>query len=194
MYLNSKEIFELIASALARENVDLTDLQIPSEHLELYEKYGKLRKLPALKEKEKPVQPELERHKEVKITVEELMAQADYIGCYLGVHPARVLYGRSTTIASVTEGESVDTAGQVTSIKVITTKKHQDMAFVTINDGTSSAELVIFSKTYKNLLDRDLIPNIGDIMRVSGRVEQIEPVIKIVADNLILHRRKDDNM
>lgn len=193
-YLNIKETFELIASALARENVDPMDLGISTELIDLYTKYGSLRKLPALKEKEEPVKPELTRSREVYISVEELMEQAEYIGCFLGEHPARIIFPHSLPIARLIE-EWQETSGQVTSLKIIKTRKTgEEMAFLQLNDGTASAEVVVFAKIYAKLVSKNSFPVIGDIVQISGHVENIEPVIKMKADNLILHRRNNGNM
>ena len=186
-YADLKECFELVATAIA------DNTYIDQQLLDLYNRYGKLRKLPALKEKEKPVQPVLNRTKKVVVTVEELMQQADYIGCYLGTHPAKVIFPRTTALSSLTEEEREEVAGQVVSIKTVRTKKGDEMAFLQFNDGTASAEVVIFPKTYAKLTTKKAFPEIGDIIMISGKVEAIEPVIKIVAENLILHRRKNDN-
>jgi DNA polymerase-3 subunit alpha len=187
-YADLKECFELVAAAIA------SDTYVDQQLLDLYNRYGKLRKLPALKEKEKPIQPVLTRTKEVKVTVEELMQQADYIGCYLSVHPARVLYPNSTPISAVEEDSRGDIAGQVTAIKVITTKRKQEMAFIEVNDGTSSAEVTVFPNMYAELVDNGSVPTVSDIIRIKGRVEKIDPVIKIKAENIKLHRRNNGNM
>jgi DNA polymerase III alpha subunit len=182
--LNIKEAFELAAT---------TD-SCPEVLQSLYAKFGNLRKLPALKEKERPIQPTITRAREVTISVEELMEQAEYIGCYLGTHPAKVIFPRATAIAALTEGERDETAGQIISTKVVRTKKGDEMAFLQFNDGTASAEVTVFPRTYAKLTSKKSFPEIGDIVMISGKVEAIEPVIKLVADNLILHRRKDGAM
>ena len=187
-YADLKECFELVAAAIE------ADTYIDQQLLDLYDKYGKLRKLPALKEKEKPIQPVLTRTKEVTVSVEELMQQADFIGCYLSIHPARVIYPNSTPISAVEEDSRGDIAGQVTAIKVITTKRKQEMAFVEVNDGTSSAEVTVFPNMYAELVNSGTVPSVSDIIRIRGMVEKTDPVIKIKAENIKLHRRNNGNM
>ena len=191
---NIKETFSVIAECLAEESTsEPEDLGISEQAVALYRKYGTLRKMPALREQQEPVKPELTRSKTVSISVEELMQQADYIGCYLGTHPAKVIFPHVAAISSLEEGSYEDFAGQVVSQRILKTRSGTMMGFMSVNDGTATAEITVFNKQYNRLIANKSWPTEGDIVKISGKVEHDEPVIKIILDNLTLHRRKIDN-
>lgn len=191
LYLNIKETFELISTALSRENVDPSDLSIPSELIELYTKCGNARKLPALREKQKPEAPVLSRNRTLTVSVNELMDQANYIGCYLGLHPVRVVFPSAASLASIEEDEFVEVAGQVVMFKEILTRRGELMAVAQISDGTATAELLLFPQLYKRF--KTSLPMVNDLLWISGRVEEIEPVIKLIPNKMKVHRREIEN-
>lgn len=193
VFLNLKEYFDAISQALATENCEIDNLAFPHFIKDLYSKYGNLKKLPKLKEKPELTLPVLNRSHEITINVEQLMEQAEYIGCYLGTHPARVVFPQSTPIALLEEGERQECAGQIVSIKVIKTKKTQEeMAFIQFNDGTASAEVVLFPRVFARLASKNSIPSQGDLVSITGDVKEVEPTIKLVGNSLTLHRRQND--
>lgn len=145
---------------------------LSGEELQEYNEALDLRKKPELKLKDKPVRPELTRTRSVKISVAELMEQADFIGCYLHEHPAPVIYPDTTRVADAQQGDYLGMAGQVTNWKQIKTRKGDDMAFAQIGDGTGLAELVIFPYVYKRLKASGRLPEAGDIVRIRCEVEQ----------------------
>lgn len=187
---NIKDTFSVIAQCYSQEgSSEPEELGISEKAIALYKQYGRLRKMPALREQEEPIRPELTRSKQVSISVEELMRQSDYIGCYLGTHPAKVIFPYVSSIASLTEGAYEEFAGQVVSIRISKTKKGTTMGFLQVNDGTATAEVTIFDRQYTKLIANSAWPQEGDIVKIAGKIEQDEPVIKIIADNLTLHRR-----
>ena len=72
--------------------------------------------------------PTLERKNKVGITLDQLIEQAEYIGCFIGQHPAHILFPDTQQISSCELAEWVLTAGRVNAIKQIKTKKGADMA------------------------------------------------------------------
>jgi DNA-directed DNA polymerase III PolC len=144
---------------------------LSDEDLEEYNETLWLRKKPELKLKDKPVQPELTRTRSVKISVAELMEQADMIGCYLHQHPAPVIYPDTTRVAMAEEGAYLQMAGQITNWKQIKTRKGDDMAFAEMGDGTGLVELVIFPHVYRSLKARGRLPEVGDIVYIRCEVE-----------------------
>lgn len=153
--------------------LDAADL-LSAEDLQEYNESLDLRKKPELKLKEQPIRPELSRTRSVKISVSELMEQADYIGCYLHEHPAPVIYPDTTRVADAQQGDYLGMAGQITSWKQIKTKRGDDMAFAQMGDGTGLAELVIFPYVYSTLKAKGRLPEAGDIIRISCEVETAE--------------------
>lgn len=162
---------------------------LTSKELEEYNESIWLRKKPELKEKDQPVRPELERVKNVKITVAQLMEQSDAIGCYLHQHPAPIIYPDTTRIANAEEGAYLGIAGQITNLKAIKTKKGDDMCFAEIGDGTGLAEVVIFPREYKKLKLNGSLPIVGDIVRISCEVESSsDSGCKVRANDIEIYR------
>jgi DNA polymerase III alpha subunit len=144
-----------------------------------------LRKKPELKLKEEPKRPELTRTKQVKITVQQLMEQADYIGCYLEKHPAPVLYPDTTRINTAEEGDYLGMAGQITSYKEITTRRGQQMAFLEMGDGTGIAELILFPRQWSSLSRYGQLPEVGDIVSIECEVETVtDTSVKVIVNRL----------
>lgn len=158
-----------------RQQIRATGLKpeetLSGKDLQEYNESLTLRKKPELKLKDKPIQPELTRVRAVKISVAELMEQADFIGCYLHDHPAPVLYPDTTRIANAQQGDYLGMAGQITNWKQIKTRKGDDMAFAQMGDGTGLAELIIFPYVYKRLKASGKLPEPRDIVRVRCEVE-----------------------
>lgn len=184
-YSNLKENLKIIGETIEAGG------QVSDEYVELYQKYGKLRKLPALREKSLPVKPELKYFKTLTITVNELMDQANYIGCYLGRHPARVMFPDSISLANVEEYEKSQVTGQVTSFRELRTKKNNElMAVIQFSDGTAMGEIVLFPFLYKKF--KDNLPQLNDIILVDGTVENIDPLVKIKPHTIKVHRRNNE--
>lgn len=148
----------------------------------------KLRKRAALKPIDPPVFPTLTRSPRINISVNQLIEQAEYIGCYLREHPARVLYPDAQAIKTIDTGEYVDISGVITRRKDITTRRGQPMSFLAISDGTGDCELICFSSTYVKLTDSDGMPAVGDIVKISGKVETVEPVTKMLMYKAEIYR------
>lgn len=170
---------------LAKEHID-KDLPLHPFLQALYEKYGTLRKLPTLRDRTEPIKPELKRYPTLQITVEQLMQQAHFIGCYLGIHPARVIFPEAIPLIEVEQGSYFEVAGQVTSYKEIITKRGgQKMAIFQIGDGTAVAEVVLFPNIFTRF--RNNLPEVGNIIWIRGVIDSIEPLIKIIPSQMKVH-------
>lgn len=178
MWINYKTVWET-AEALG----DLA----PQNVKDFYDEYGKLRRLVIPKLKEKPVWPEFKLEQNVKMTKAEqvklLTTQAEYLGCYVGEHPARSLYPETCALSLLEEGYKVAVAGQIISVKEIVTKKSEKMARCSISDGTAIADITVFPRQYRTLTGT---LDVGKILYLHGSVEETEPRIKIIANNLLI--------
>ena len=145
---------------------------------------SKLKRKVVLKPKEKPEFPELRRSRRIKISVVQLMKQAEYIGCYIGQHPVPIVYPSHTRLAHLELGHKDKVAGIVSTIKVITDKNGRQMAFMEIGDGTALAEVIIFASTFGKLTD---IPEPGEMVDVFGKVDSTDPV-KLIGFSIRLNR------
>jgi len=146
----------------------------------------KLRKKPMLKPKEIPEKIELIREKEVPLSLQEMLEQAHYIGCYISIHPAKLINNDCEQLSNVWAGSKVRVCGVVNSLKIITTKRGQKMAFLELDDSTASADVTIFPRLWKNLSEKGLIA--GSLIKMDAKIEQEEPIIKIIAENVQIHK------
>ncbi|WP_091569833.1 DNA polymerase III subunit alpha [Melghirimyces thermohalophilus] len=120
---------------------------------------------------------------------EVLEMERELLGLYLSGHPLdefrdTVASRTSHTLEALETGrekERVTVAGLIRDVKAITTRKGEPMAFVTLEDFSRQAEMVVFPRTlrqYRTLLqvDRPVI--------VSGRLNQHENGVKLLADTV----------
>ena len=107
---------------------------------------------------------------------ELLRLEKETLGLYVSEHPlerVRTELRRKTDCALTDlerrrDGEFVTVGGIVSALKQVTTKRGEPMVFVTLDDPTGSAEVVVFNSTYaaaRELLEADRI------LVVKGRVD-----------------------
>jgi DNA polymerase-3 subunit alpha len=107
---------------------------------------------------------------------ELLRLEKEVLGLYVSEHPLERVRGelRRKTDCALTDlerrrdGEFVTVGGIVSGLKQVTTKRGEPMVFVTLDDPTGSAEVVVFNSTYaaaRELLEADRI------LVVKGRVD-----------------------
>lgn len=164
------------------------ELPVPDSFYELYSDYGDMAKLSALKEKSIPNKLDIPRIAKIDLSVNDLMVQADFIGCYLSTHPAKKVFPYALSLDRVDIAATEIVAGHIVDIKEIKTKRGQQMAFGKINDGTSTAEFVIFEQVLQRLASQQGVPIIGDIVAMKGKIKSIDPSIQIVVNNIIIHK------
>lgn len=157
-----------------------------SKEEEFLESVKTLRRLPSLKPKKVPVQPEIDRSSAIELSLEEIMEQAHYIGCYVGTHPAMLINTNAERLSTLYVGQSANICGVVNSVKEIKTKKGQQMAFLEIDDSTGVAEVVIFPGVWRKL-EKSLITQ-GRLIELRVKVEQEEPNIKLIATSVIVYK------
>ena len=168
---------------------DLDSLHIYSEELEVLEEQ-KLKKLPALKQKDEPVFPDLIREPLVELDMKAILDQAQYIGCYIGGHPMHLLDVEKDDIDSLEEATYAEVVGVILSIKEITTRKGKKMAFVDIDDSTGSAEIVIFPSIWAKVSKLDLKET--DIVRCRVKVEKTDPETKLILNSIDKYRHSNE--
>jgi DNA polymerase III subunit alpha len=107
---------------------------------------------------------------------ELLRLEKEVLGLYVSEHPLERVRAelRRKTDCGLTDlerrrdGEFVTVGGIVSGLKQVTTKRGEPMVFVTLDDPTGSAEVVVFNSTYataRELLEADRI------LVVKGRVD-----------------------
>ena len=167
---------------LKRER-DLTE----DEELFLEEVKG-LRKKAMLKTGELPEFPAVKHHRQIVLDARDLELQSEYIGCHTGAHPALLVFPKITRICSAQMGSSRQLAGEITRLKVIKDKRGRKMAFMQLIDGTGIAEGTIFARQYNNMVTSGVVPEEGNMVRVTGRIEQIDPQVRILINSIQIHR------
>ncbi|MDD3711632.1 MAG: DNA polymerase III subunit alpha [Patescibacteria group bacterium] len=102
--------------------------------------------------------PRLDKKREIKNN-EKLQWEKELLGLYISEHPFNDFKNKlGSDIISISDlknfkNQDVLTAGIVSSIKKIVTKKNDNMLFVKIEDGLSFIELLVFPKILKETID-----------------------------------------
>lgn len=117
---------------------------------------------------------------------EKLRWEKEMLGIYISGNPLdpfrEKLEKNTTPIKEIKEdpieGMTVTVGAIITAVRIIQTKKGKDMAFITLDDGISSIEAVIFPETFQK--NRDLMENdtcLVAISKVSTRNGEISLLI-----------------
>jgi DNA polymerase-3 subunit alpha len=119
---------------------------------------------------------------------DKLQAEKELTGAYFSDNPLLRLSRASHTnvthtinlIDETLAGQKVALAGVVVSARVITTKKGDSMAFVSIEDPTGTAEVTVFPKTYTRTKD---LWSVDAIVLVKGKVELRDGKVQILCES-----------
>ena len=76
--------------------------------------------------------------------------------------------------------KTVDLLLLIEKVKVINTKKGDQMAFITGSDETGSKEFILFPKVYKIYNDLE----VGNIIKIRGKVEKRLDEYQIIVDKV----------
>jgi DNA polymerase III alpha subunit len=71
-------------------------------------------------------------------------------------------------------------------MKVVTTKRGRKMAFIEVDDSTAIGEATIFPKIWNQELANSL--DVNKLIRLNVRVEQEEPVKKLIVNSIQLYK------
>jgi len=138
------------------------------------------RKPVMLKELPEPEKPEIERYKKIKIDNDMLMKQLEYTGIFFGKHPTELVQGEFDKIGKLWIGNPAHIVGLITSIKKITTKKGDAMAFIKLEDSSGVCDGTIFPSVWKNCDDL----NVNDLVKCVVKTESEEPDIKVIINKI----------
>lgn len=155
-----------------------TDLsEVPEQYQDLLSKYN-VKKPRALKEKTKPELPTF-KTLNTTFTPQQLYNQAAVVGCYIGKHPANIVFPEAIKLINAEEAYNDLFAGQIVSMKIINTKNGKVMGRLHVNDGTATAEVIMFPPTYERITKLNKL-EVGQIISFTGKVESIEPLKMIL--------------
>jgi DNA polymerase-3 subunit alpha len=120
---------------------------------------------------------------------ELLKLEKETLGLYVSEHPLHAIRDQlrrktDCTLAELErrrDGEMVNVAGIISSIKALTTKKGDAMVFLRLDDVTGGAEVVVFSSVYATV--RPLL-EVDRIVVVKGRIDHKEGEVKLLAQEV----------
>jgi DNA-directed DNA polymerase III PolC len=182
------KMYRNTAAQVLNSSGNLEDALSPQQLAE-YEEYIWLRKKPTLKQIQLLEVPKFTREREIELTLKDIMEQAHYIGCYVGLHPAKLINAGAKEVESLYSGQRARICGVVNSIKIITTRRTgSKMCFLEIDDSTSIAEVTVFPKLFAKLQRQDTVPNPADLLLLEVKVEKTEPIVKLIAESITIYR------
>jgi DNA polymerase-3 subunit alpha len=121
---------------------------------------------------------------------DKLRWEKELLGLYITEHPfsyyQKYLNGYALSLISLKSymnEPSVTTAGLISTIKKIITRNNQTMLFVKIEDGLTSAELLVFPKLLTETPD---IWREGEAVLVNGKVSDKDQDVKILVNKVVL--------
>lgn len=109
------------------------------------------------------------------LTIEEkLEAEEKYLGIYLSGHPAEkyesiLKMKQGTLIKDLLPGKTEKIIGLVKSVKKITTKKGEPMAFMEVSDLSGSCSVTLFPKVYRRYVQETAE---GNLLFIEGKAEK----------------------
>lgn len=128
-------------------------------------------------------------------TKQLLLWEKEYLGCYISGHPFKWIEDYLKHVAipykelGAFEGTNVKLAGNIQQIRKILTKKNDPMAFVRLENTSSTIEVVVFPRTYEevvDLLEEDIPVMIEGTVSNKGGVTNIlaNKIVKITRSNI----------
>ena len=132
-----------------------------------------------LKSKPIPIKPDIEQHKKIFISYEEIIEQREVLGAFIGNHPTKCLQHLShKKYQYLLNGDTEDILFYITKIKEIITKKGDLMAFITIEDYNGSiADATLFPKQYMKYQSK---LKVGAMGNMNIKVQNETPLSVIV--------------
>jgi len=111
--------------------------------------------------------------------------EKEIFGFYLSNHPTNIYKNKYKNIINLVDinkyfNKYIECIIMIDSIKVITTKTNQEMAFIKGSDEEEMVEVIVFPKVYNNLSNIKK----GDIIKVDGKVEK-KASYQIIANAII---------
>ena len=116
---------------------------------------------------------------------EKFYKEQEWLGVGLSKHPLLVLAKNPlypiTPFSELTEGQFATVLVEIQSIRVIRTKKGDNMAFLQVSDSKSKLEVTVFSDRYRQLRDR---LQEGGYYYLNGKVQSREDRLQLVLYDL----------
>ncbi len=120
---------------------------------------------------------------------EKLLWEKELLGVYAASHPmqglgidmSKIVTCFCNELSEEHNGKNVTLAGMITSIRVINTKKGDQMAFVQLEDLQGQCEVVVFPRTYLEVKEK-LVPDTVVVMK--GKAQTREGQTSLLVDSI----------
>ncbi|MFQ5486710.1 MAG: DNA polymerase III subunit alpha, partial [Desulfobacterales bacterium] len=130
---------------------------------------------------------------------QRLTFEKESLGFYMTGHPLKryedilekFTNADTNTLRAMKDGASVIVGGAVSSVKTITTKKGEPMAFVNVEDMSGVVEVIAFSSLYAVV---NPLLEVANLILVPGKLQKDENSIKIVADDVIPLEKAEEKL
>ena len=117
--------------------------------------------------------------------VEKFRKEQEWLGVGISPHPLPILAKNPlypiVSLSELSEGQTATVLVEIQSIRVIRTKKGENMAFLKVSDSKSNLEVTVFSDQYRqfnNLLHE------GRFYYLNGKVQARDGRLQLVLNNL----------
>jgi len=113
--------------------------------------------------------------------------EKELLSTYVSDHPLQSLARLPSHLVSTDQidasmkGQTVEIAGLITDVRVITTRNDKPMAFVQLEDLHASIEVVVFPNLYADTAE---LWRVDAILQIKGRVDERDDALKLIAQSV----------
>ena len=117
--------------------------------------------------------------------IEKFQKEQEWLGVGISQHPLVALAKKAiypiTSLSDLSEGQTATVLVEILSIRVIRTKKGENMAFLKVSDSKTKMEVTVFSERYHQL--RDQLQE-GKFYYMNGKVQSRDGKLQFILNNL----------
>ena len=117
--------------------------------------------------------------------VEKFRKEQKWLGVGISPHPLLILAKNPLypimSLSELTEGQTATVLVEIQSIRVIRTKKGENMAFLQVSDSKTKLEVTVFSDQYRQLKD---FLHEGRFYYLNGKVQARDGRLQLILNNL----------
>ena len=117
--------------------------------------------------------------------IEKFQKEQEWLGVGISPHPLVALAKKAiypiTSLSDLSEGQIATVLVEILSIRVIRTKKGENMAFLKVSDSKTKLEVTVFSERYRQL--RDYLQE-GKFYYMNGKAQSRDGKLQLVLNDL----------
>ena len=117
--------------------------------------------------------------------IEKFQKEQEWLGVGISPHPLVALAKKAiypiTSLSDLSEGQIATVLVEILSIRVIRTKKGENMAFLKVSDSKTKLEVTVFSERYRQL--RDCLQE-GKFYYMNGKAQSRDGKLQLVLNDL----------